>query len=143
MSVSLLKKSNTLLVHDLFDKIISLNILEKLGKFDVVVLSELCGNSYFYNTTLFRNSKLVCLDKMLSYMHSQNAIGLITHSNLYTCDHDFAKRYDKKLLSDDEITEYEKLLELIGSGRIVARPQRTSTKYLMTFHRDLTYEVLE
>lgn len=80
---------------------------------------------------------------MLSYVHFQDAIGLITHSNLYTCDHDFAKRYDKKLLPDDEITEYEKLLEFIGTGKIVAHPQHTNTKYLMGFTGDVTYEVLE
>jgi hypothetical protein len=142
MSVTLFKNSRLLLVHDLFDKIISPDKLKTLGEFDTVVVSKLCGNSYFYNISQFRDFKVACLDKSLN-IHPQDTFGLIGHPNLQTFDHDFSKKYDKESMSMKDKAEYEKMLARIGTGKIVYKPEKDGTKYLMTFHDDLTYEIIE
>jgi hypothetical protein len=142
MSISLLKNYRLLLVHDLFDKNISLDKLKTLGKFDTVIISKLCGNSYFFNISKFKNYKVVCLDKSLN-MHFQDIIGLINHSNLHTFDHNFAEKYNKKNLSANDKMYYEKILTRIGTGKIMYHPIRNNTKYKMTFHDDLIYEIIE
>jgi hypothetical protein len=142
MSISFLKKCRLLLVHDLFDKNISLDKLKTLGNFDTVVVSKLCGNSYFFNISKFKNFKVICLDKSLN-IHFQDIVGLINHPNLHTFDRDFAKKYDKKILSIDDKIYYKQILTRIGTGKIMYSPVRSDTKYKMTFHDDLTYEIIE
>lgn len=143
MSVTLLRNKRVLLVNDLFDKIVSFDKIKTMGDFDTVVIKDLCGNSYFYNVSKFTDYKMVCLDKSLTVMHPQDQNKLINHNNLYTIDPHFAKKYNKHTINKSNEMDYNKLLSFIGTGKIISKPKNDNTRYEMTHHHDITYEIVE